>query len=818
MLTRITTLCLILLLAGIAKAQSPTLTSIVPVGPTVTDASVIPFEATFSEPVSAPGFAWGRTGTLSGPAITRVQSKEFLHDIDLPATNDSAEVPSGITLPNSFTVEFWHRYSGGNSATVIFSYADATNDNAIAIFADGRVFLDQNLIATVGAAVANKWAHIALVNDFPSSTATIYIDGDVAATATVSAAIGSGGYLVLGQDQDSFGGGFDPSQAYPGRIDELRIWGVARSQSQIEDNMFEAIEPSAASLLHYWSFDDVADLGVGSAGTNDVADLAGSAHMSLEGGVTHALSDVPSTKYIVTADLIVVLSPGWIVYQPSTNGSIVDTDGNSLVPTTYRNYVGAVYRPCANARAVAQAPTQPSTNRDPQRTLVFDQIVTNVQPSDLNVGGVAPNGATVTATSVGLGNALELPVGPSFPRMNSDAAGTPGIFPNSGPMTFECWFRTNDPTSESRHLMSFGTPASPDAFRLSTFGTLLVDGPSVQVLPGIDLGQRDGGWHHMAITRSGTGLVRRYIDGIPAGERSGMSSPFGSDGYLVIAQEQDSFAGGFDQSQSLDGAVDEIRIWSVERSYSDIVATMGREIDPLTPGLHAYYRCEEFESLTGSGTDDIRDLSPNGFHLDSTTSATFGAVDRASEWKVDLNFPSVTAFVDVDIAAGNGIVGDCGLNAVNDPSGEAAIEHVFVEDMTSSVVINGDDEEFHRASVAGGDQLLFNWESPDGSHDGASILLVVAQFLAAGAEPASNLAFPEVRLALSASPAPFVIYDGATGGPFSPTPLAPGGLSIGAGVPAGLSGNSMVFQALATGSATTLNGFFAASNALVLDF
>ena len=41
--------------------------------------------------------------------------------------------------------------------------------------------------------------------------------------------------LVVGQDQDEIGGGFDPAQSARGTIDELRIWEKIRSETEIND-------------------------------------------------------------------------------------------------------------------------------------------------------------------------------------------------------------------------------------------------------------------------------------------------------------------------------------------------------------------------------------------------------------------------------------------------------------------------------------------------------------------------------------------------------------------------------------------------------
>lgn len=46
-----------------------------------------------------------------------------------------------------------------------------------------------------------------------------------------------GGALILGGEQDCFGGCVDPQQGFYGSMDEVRIWKVVRTQEQIMRSM-----------------------------------------------------------------------------------------------------------------------------------------------------------------------------------------------------------------------------------------------------------------------------------------------------------------------------------------------------------------------------------------------------------------------------------------------------------------------------------------------------------------------------------------------------------------------------------------------------
>ncbi|GAG04777.1 unnamed protein product, partial [marine sediment metagenome] len=78
----------------------------------------------------------------------------------------------------------------------------------------------------------------------------------------------------------------------------------------------------------------------------------------------------------------------------------------------------------------------------------------------------------------------------------------------------------------------------------------------------------DGNWHYSAATwQSSGGTTRIFKDGVQAGGSGSINSggSMGSNGTLVIAQEQDTVGGGFDSSQAYLGNLDEIRISNIVR-------------------------------------------------------------------------------------------------------------------------------------------------------------------------------------------------------------------------------------------------------------
>ena len=62
--------------------------------------------------------------------------------------------------------------------------------------------------------------------------------------------INYGGIVVVGQDQDSFGGGFDPKQSWFGEVSGLNVWGEVRSDTDIKAE-FQECHVTTGSIIEW---------------------------------------------------------------------------------------------------------------------------------------------------------------------------------------------------------------------------------------------------------------------------------------------------------------------------------------------------------------------------------------------------------------------------------------------------------------------------------------------------------------------------------------------------------------------------------------
>ena len=83
----------------------------------------------------------------------------------------------------------------------------------------------------------DTWQHLCLTWENNQGVIKLYKDGQfteqVTNHATKNYTLKAGGFLVLGQEQDSIGGGFDHNQTFHGRLASVNMWDKVLSESDI---------------------------------------------------------------------------------------------------------------------------------------------------------------------------------------------------------------------------------------------------------------------------------------------------------------------------------------------------------------------------------------------------------------------------------------------------------------------------------------------------------------------------------------------------------------------------------------------------------
>ncbi len=193
--------------------------------------------------------------TLDAPGNSLSSSTEwpvYVEVVDSPVAK----------LEDSFTVEMWVNTDVSDKRMPVLSTRAISVENSSGwsivldnglpqfVVSDGSV---TDSIGTDQAVADGFWHHVAFAVDRTSNTINCYVDGDLVADSvplTVANVVGDGDKLFVGQDAT---GNF--VNTYIGSVDEIRIWGSARTSSQIADNMVVSVDVDSMGLLAYYNCD-----------------------------------------------------------------------------------------------------------------------------------------------------------------------------------------------------------------------------------------------------------------------------------------------------------------------------------------------------------------------------------------------------------------------------------------------------------------------------------------------------------------------------------------------------------------------------------
>ena len=253
------------------------------------------------------------------------------NSISLNGDGDYAWVPDNVSLnPQSeITVEAWvwsDNYDRGQWQEFVMKGGnDPGTPRQYYIrprIGEGRVqFIVHNTnnddisVSSDNPLTNGAWYHVA--GTYDQQTLRLYINGvllneDDAGSFTIQT---SKGILAFGRLGDIGAEYFD------GNIDEVRIWEVARTQSQLVSTMTDTLDSAYYSsadsgLVGYWRFDVFEDLGVNSDGSDDIRDFSiYENHADTEGNPML----VPSGALVSVEKLDDVLPSGFILTQNYPN-------------------------------------------------------------------------------------------------------------------------------------------------------------------------------------------------------------------------------------------------------------------------------------------------------------------------------------------------------------------------------------------------------------------------------------------------------------------------------------------------------------------
>ncbi|NXJ48897.1 PTX3 protein, partial [Spizaetus tyrannus] len=154
----------------------------------------------------------------------------------------SVHPSAGMTL-HSFTACIWIKVTEALDKTIVFSYGTKLNPYEIQLYLsqESAVLVvggDQHKLAVKNVVVPGKWIHLCGAWNSENGSASLWVKGELAATASDIAndhTIPDGGILQLGQEKNGccVGGGFDEALAFSGKLTGFNMWDRVLSAKEI---------------------------------------------------------------------------------------------------------------------------------------------------------------------------------------------------------------------------------------------------------------------------------------------------------------------------------------------------------------------------------------------------------------------------------------------------------------------------------------------------------------------------------------------------------------------------------------------------------
>ena len=251
--------------------------------------------------------------------------------LDLDGIDDWVNIPN-LFLTNDFTIEGWFNLAPGiDYRDAIFGQEGSGPDIH---FSAGRVRLYAYGIRVTAKTplIADTWGHIAITRS--DSSLTVYVNGVKDATGRWNGPLS---IKALGRGNRGFA---------KGMMDEIRIWELARTETEIGNSYDTSVDPNTAGLIGYWNFNDADQIitdasSLGNHGTLGTSTADGADDPIRLDSTTPLIEDcdgavveppAPTTAPIANNDTVGSIEVGGTISFSVTENDI-DTDGD-LNPTS----------------------------------------------------------------------------------------------------------------------------------------------------------------------------------------------------------------------------------------------------------------------------------------------------------------------------------------------------------------------------------------------------------------------------------------------------------------------------------------------------
>ena len=190
--------------------------------------------------VLACGSVWAQNKALSLDG--RGDYVEVPHSKSLDITDKITMEAWIFPVPNLFDTGIIGKRTGGNKGGYVMQWREGKVESWLWINADWQGIRGTQSISPE----VNQWHHVVCTYD--GKEMRQFVDGKLDYRLPVSGSIGSvNAALTIGKS-------FVPS--IRDKVDEIRIWNVARTEAEIQATINSTLTGNEQGLVGYWNFDD----------------------------------------------------------------------------------------------------------------------------------------------------------------------------------------------------------------------------------------------------------------------------------------------------------------------------------------------------------------------------------------------------------------------------------------------------------------------------------------------------------------------------------------------------------------------------------
>ena len=396
--------------------------------------------------------------TLVFCLFTSVAKAQGNNALNFNGSNNYVSIPNSSSLQNfsAITIETWVYWSPnaatdiqflcskGNTGTLEIHTGGSAGANGLRFMPTAGVTLD-----VANALYANTWTHVAFVYDPITSYAMSYINGVAKGLTTM---LGSTANLMVNNTNElDLGRRTDGGYYFRGQEDEFALWNIRRSQTDIQADMVNGINPASTGLIAYYKMNQ-GTAGASNTGVTTLTDLSPNKY---NGTLNNFALSGAASNWVAGGLPVVTVNPSTYTYNGAAQGPASSVTTNTGTGTSYTfSYTGTAYD-VSTYSASATAPTKAGN---------YTVTATVAANGNYSTASSAATAFQITSTPSFTGsNTLSVCQNTGATSINSNLAITDAVTSGS-----ETWTITTAPSHGT--LSGFSTTSSANGGALTPSG------------------------------------------------------------------------------------------------------------------------------------------------------------------------------------------------------------------------------------------------------------------------------------------------------------------------------------------------------------